>query len=122
MYVERHAVTATTDGSGDVTAYTPVITGAILSIPYVKTDYTNGVDFVVTTETTAQSVWSENDVNASTIRCPRQAIHSTAGAALLYAAGGTAQVDPIYVAGERVKFVVSSGGASKVGTFYVTVG
>lgn len=122
MYVERHAVAVTTDGSGDATAYTPVVTGSILSIQYVKTDFANGVDFVVTTETTAQSVWSENDVNASTVRCPRQAIHSTAGAALLYAAGGTAQVAPIYAAGERVKFVVASGGATKTGTFYVTVG
>lgn len=123
MHVERHAVTVTTDGSGDATAYTSAyVTGAILSVQYVKTDYAAGVDFAITTETTAQGLWTESNVNASATRAPRQATHDTVGAALLYAAGGTAQACPVYVAQERVKIVIAQGGASKVGTFYVTVG
>lgn len=43
-------------------------------------------------------------------------------AALLYAAGGTAQTDAVYLAGERVKIIIAAGGNAKSGTFYITVG
>ena len=41
----RETVTVTVDGSGDGTGYTPVLSGKLSQIRYVKTDYDNGVTF-----------------------------------------------------------------------------
>lgn len=123
MNLQRHTVTVTTNADGDATAYTAhAVTGAILMVTYTKTDFADGVDFTITTEDTLQSVWVDTNVNATETVYPRAALHSTAGAALLYAGGGTAVTDRIYVANERIKFVVASGGATKTGTFTVITG
>lgn len=122
MYVERHTVTIVTVASGDGTGYTPVVTGAILAIVYTLVDYAAGVDFTVTGESSGIPIWAELNVNATTTRAPRQATHSTAGVAALYAAGGAAVNDLIPVARERVKIVVAAGGNTKTGTFDVYVG
>lgn len=123
MYCQRHAVTVTTASDGSATAYTDkAVTGAVLSIQYVKIDYTDGVDFTITAETTGQGLWTESNVNASATRCPRQPTHDAVGAASLYAATGEPVEDYIYLANERVKIVLASGGNAKSGTFYVTVG
>lgn len=121
-YAERHVVSLTTDASGDVTGYTPVVTGPIRTIRYVKTDFADGVDFTVTLESTGESVWAESDVNASATRAPRQATHSIAGAASLYAAGGTAVTDQIVAVRDRVKIVVAQGGNVKTGAVHVVIG
>jgi hypothetical protein len=120
-HAERYAVALTTDAAGDVTGYTPVITGKISQIRYVKTDFANGVDFDVTLEATGETVWDQNDVNASATVAPRQATHSTAGVAALYAAGGTAVQDKIALANDRVKIVVSQGGDVKSGVVHVVI-
>lgn len=122
MYAERHVVNLTTDGSGNATGYTPVVTGRILGIRYVKTDFADGVDFTVTAEATGESIWAESDVNASATRSPRQATHTTAGAAALYASGGVAVLGHIVVVQDRVKVVVASGGNGKTGAVHVIVG
>lgn len=122
--MKRYKVTATTDGSGNVVAYTPRLSGKIQQIEYVKdgsNGYSNGVDFAITGEATGIGLWTENDVNASAVRAPRLATHSQAGVASLYAAGGTAVQAPIALANDRVKISVSSGGAAKVGVFHVLV-
>ena len=120
-FVTRHVVTVTTDGSGDATSYTPVSTGRIVSIAYVKTDFTDGVDFTITSEATGETIWTESNVNASKYCYPRAATHSNVGVATLYAAGGAAVLDRIAIANDRVKIVVGSGGATKVGTFHVVI-
>ncbi len=123
MYATRHVVTIVTDESGDGIGYTPVVNGRILEVVYVKVDYAAGVDFVVTTETTGRAAWSEENVNASTVRSPRQATHSVAGAALNYNDESDEPVcEPIVVADERIKIVVDEGGDTKTGTFYVITG
>lgn len=122
MWGNRQTVTITTNGSGTGTGYTDVVNGRILHIRYVKTDYANGSTFTVTGDTTGASIWTESSVNASAERLPKQATHSTAGAAALYAAAGTAVLDYIPIANERIKIVVTNGGDTKVGTFYITVG
>lgn len=124
MFLKRYAVTVTTNSSGDGTSYTDVIDhGEIKQIRYVKTDFADGVDFVVSLEDTGVIVWDEDDVNASGTRCPQQATHlNTSGAAALYASGGTAVLRPVVVAGERIKVVVASGGDTKTGTVYIWVG
>src|SRR4051812_5493179 len=111
MTVRRFSVTALTNGSGDVTVYSPYVSGFIQSIQYVKTDYTDGVDFTITAEATTETLWTEANVNAAKVCRPRAATHSTAGVAALYAAAGTAVNDRIALGRDRVKIVVSSGGA-----------
>jgi len=120
-YAERHIVTVTSDGSGDGTGYSPVITGKISTIRYAKTDYADGVDFTITLEATGESVWAEADVNASATRAPRQATHGTDGTASLYAAGGEPVEDKIAVANDRVKIVIASAGATKTGNFHIVL-
>lgn len=122
MYAERHVVTLTTDGSGAATGYTPVITGRIFTVRYIKDDYATGVDFTITLESTGETVWAQNDVNASVTVAPRQATHSTAGVASLYAETGEPVEDYIVAVQDRVKIVIANGGDTKSGTFHVVVG
>lgn len=121
-YAERHVVTLTTDASGDVTGYTPTVTGPIRTIHYVKTDFADGVDFTVTLEATGESVWAESDVNASATRAPRQATHAVDGTASLYAAVGEPVEDMIVAVRDRVKIVVAQGGNAKTGAVHVVTG
>src|SRR5678815_1847825 len=121
MYATREVVTIVTDGAGAGTGYTGVVTGAVIQIRYVKTDYDNGVGFTITSEATGETIWTEAAVNASATRAPRQAVHTTAGAAALYAAGGTAVLDHLYLSNDRVKIVVAAGGATKTGAFHAVM-
>lgn len=122
--MRRFKLTVTTDGAGAATAYSPRLAGKVHSIHYVKdgvTGYTDGVDFAITSEATGESLWSESNVNASTVRYPRAATHSPAGVASLFAAGGTAVQDKPAIANDRVKIVLAQGGASKVGAFHLLI-
>jgi len=126
MHVKRHTVSITTDASGDATVYTDVIDyGEIKQLRYVKADsggFSDGVDFVVSLEGSGVIVWDEDDVNASSTRCPQQATHlNTTGAAATYD-GTRAALRPIVVAGERIKVVVASGGNVTTGTVYIWIG
>ncbi len=121
MTVRRFEVDLVVDASGDGTFYTPKIFGHLVSFRYVKTDFADGVDFVCTNETSGETLWSEDSVNASATRHPRAATHSTLGAAALYASGGVAVLDRIALGGDRVKIVVDGGGVSTTGTLHVTV-
>jgi len=121
-YPHKVTATVTTDKSGDGTGYTDHAYGLIHSVTYTKdaTDpYANGVDFTITTETTAQNVWVDTNVNATETVLPRTGTHDTTGAALLYAAGGTAVCTGIAVHSERIKVVVAQGGDTKTGLFTV---
>lgn len=122
MNSRREVVTVTTDSGGAATAYSPVLSGKIVNIIYTAdgtSPYDNTVDFTVTAEATGQALWSASNVAASTTVAPRQATHSTAGVAALYAAAGTAVNDDIVVAQDRVKIVLAQGGATKTGTFTI---
>ena len=121
-YVQRHAVSLTTAADGSATGYTPVVTGRIETLRYVKTDFVDGVDFAVTLEATGEAVWSQSDVNASATVAPRQATHDVLGAASLYAGAGEPVEDKIAVANDRIKIVVAQGGDTKTGTVHVTLG
>ncbi len=121
MALRRFVVPITVDASGDAEVYTPALYGHLVSLRYVKDDFTDGVDFVCTLETTGETVWSEENVNASATRYPRAATHSTAGAASLYAAGGTAVNGMIGIGGDRIKIVVASAGNATSGTIHVTI-
>jgi len=122
--MKRLKVTVTTAADGTATGYSSRFSGKIHQIEYLKdgaNGYANGVDFTVTGEATGVSIWAENDVNASAVRAPRQPLHSQAGVASLYAAGGTAVQDKIALARDRVKIAIAAGGNAKVGTFHILV-
>lgn len=113
-----------TAADGTATAYMTRTSGKICSIHYVKdaqTAFADGVDFVVTTEETGETIWNEANVNASTARYPRGAVQTPQGAPVLYAAGGTAVTDKIAISNDRLKFVIAQGGNAKRGTFFAVV-
>lgn len=121
MAIRRHVVPVTVDASGDAEVYSPHISGSIISIRYVKDDFADGVDFTITAEDTGETIWAEENVNASATRYPRAGTASVAGAASLYAAAGTAVNGKISLGTDRVKIVVASGGNATSGTFHITV-
>lgn len=124
--MKLHTITVVTNASGDGTGYSSGnANGRIAAVRYVKAgsgNYDNGVDFVITGETTGVAILTGTDVNASATSAPMQATHSVANAAALYAGGGTAVNAPIPIANERIKVVVAQGGDTKTGVFYVWVG
>lgn len=111
-----YTVSVTTASDGSATAYTDEpVWGWVASIGYVKTDFTDGVDFTITGETSAVSLWTDTNINASEIVYPRVLENlNTSGAALT-------THTPIVLAGERVSIVIASGGSAKVGTFKIIV-
>lgn len=124
MTVRRFFVPVTTDASGDAEAFSPPIYGHLVSIRYVKPGsggFDDGVDFEITAEDTGETLWAEDDVNASATRYPRAATASTAGAASLYAAAGEAVNAMIGIGGDRVKIVIADGGDTKTGSFHITI-
>ena len=120
-YVQRHVVSITTAADGSQTAYSPVVTGKLSQIRYVKTDFADGVDFTITAEATGETLWIDTNINASETVAPRQPTNDTAGAAALYAGGGSAVLDKIALANDRVKIVIASGGDTKTGTFHIVL-
>lgn len=108
---------AASDGSA--TVYSDRIDYGLLSqIRYVKNNFDNGSTFTITAEATGETLWNESAVNASATRAPRQATHSTAGVAALYAGSGTAVNDKIALVNDRIKIVIASGGNVTSGTFH----
>jgi hypothetical protein len=111
MSMYRELVTATTGSGGDAEAYSSTVKGNVLAVRYAKTDYANGVDFTITTETTAQNIWVDTNVNASENVYPRALCQGTDGANL------TGEYCLVPVAGERIKIVIAQGGDTTSGTF-----
>lgn len=120
MYAERHVVDVTTDADGNATVYSPVVTGKISAIHYVKDDFADGVDFTVTAEATGESIWNETNVNASAVRAPRQLTYTPTGSSIAYAAT-YGVYDQIVVAQDRIKIVIANGGAVKSGAFHIVL-
>jgi hypothetical protein len=121
MAIRRFNVDVTTASDGSATVYTPYLSGYINAIEYIKTNFTDGVDFTITAEATGETIWTEANVNAAKVCLPRAATHTTAGVAALYAAGGVAVLDRIAIGRDRVKIVIASGGNATTGEFVVVV-
>lgn len=119
--IRRFVVPVVTEYGGDAEDYSPVLSGKIVSIRYVKTDFADGVDFAVTAEDSGETIWAEEDVNASATRHPRAATHTTAGAASNYDGSSHAVLAKIALSQERIKIVVADGGNETSGTFHITV-
>ncbi len=119
--MKRVVVNVVTAADGTATAYSSYLSGKIHSIHYLKTDFADGVDFTITADRTGETLWTESNVNAATVRYPRAATHSTVGVASLYASGGTAVQAPVAMAADRVKIVIAQGGNAKSGAFHILV-
>lgn len=121
MAIRRFVVPVTTASNGSATAYTPYLSGKVISIRYLKTDFADTVDFAITADVTGEGLWTEENVTASATRHPRAATHSAAGAAALYASGGAGVLAPVALGRDRVKIAITNGGDTKTGAFHVTV-
>ena len=122
MNAIRSVVPITTAADGTATAYSPVLSGKVVSISYVAdgtTPYDNTVDFTLTVESTGQGLWTESNIAATKTVAPRQPIYDQVGVAALYAAAGTAIRDDIIIALDRVKIALVQGGNVKSGSFII---
>ena len=120
--IKRYTVVVTTLADGTKTAYTiEKVSGLIQAIVYTKTDYADGVDFIISCETSGLIIWDEDNVNASKTVYPRAATCDTLGVASLYAATGEPVEDKIPIANERIQIAIAAGGVTKSGTFYIYV-
>lgn len=121
-YARRVTVVPVCDANGAATSYSDVVSGAIATVAYTKAgsnNFSNGVGATITVESTGESLLAVTNMNATASYGPRQPAHTTAGAASLFAAGGTAVLVPIVVAQDRIKIVIASGGSGTTGTFSV---
>jgi hypothetical protein len=128
MFIERLDVALTVDASGNATIFTtnPVAGGFIRQVRYVP-DGTNplatGAVVVLTGDVSGLPILTITGIGTVAANwAPRQATHSVAGAAALYAAAGLAVDDLIAINGERIKIAVSGGGVSKTGTLSIWLG
>jgi hypothetical protein len=123
-FVQRYVLDVVTGTGGTATAFSPVTTGRVAEIKYVKdatNAYADGVDFTVESDATATQFWREDDVNASKTVYPVAGATTVAGAALLFATGGTAVPVPFFVAEDRLKITIAAGGNTKTGRFILTI-
>lgn len=118
MNVTRTSVTVTTDAEGAATVYTDAVNGLLSQIRYVKGDFAAGVDFTITVEDTGETLWAEEDVDASATRAPRQPTHGTDGGAALYAPDTGEPVNDMIAVAGKIKIVIAGGGNGKSGTFH----
>ncbi len=124
MAVRRFTVNVTCASDGSATAYSPFLSGYVHEIHYLKdgtNGFADGVDFTITAEATGETIWTQSDVNAAAVKAPRQATHSTAGVAALFASAGTAVNDRVALGRDRVKIVIAAGGNAKVGQFQIVM-
>lgn len=115
MPMRRYSVTAVTAADGSATAYSSKVRGKIASISYVKTDYTDGVDFTITSEDTGASLWTDTNINVA------ETVHPVV-AANLAGTGAASTLTEVRVAVVgRVKIVIAQGGNTKTGAFIIMV-
>jgi hypothetical protein len=123
----RHDFALTTDGAGVATVTSSELAnGLIRQIRYVpdgSVPLATGADLTIIAAGSGLVIATLTDIGVAAVQwAPRQATHSVAGAAALYAAGGTAVNDLIAIANERIQVAVVQGGASKTGALYIWVG
>jgi len=121
MTTRRFVVNVTTAADGSYTGYSPYISGRLCAIHYIKTNFTDGVDFTITAEATGETLWTESNVNAAKACMPRGAVHSNVGVGGIYSTGGIAVTDLIRLSRDRVKIVLAAGGNATTGAFHIVV-
>lgn len=123
--LRRFIVPVTTDDQGDAEAYSPVLSGKLVSIRYIKPGSGglagDDLAFTITAEASGETLWSEEDVTASATRYPRAVTHSVAGADALFADAGEEVLGKIALSQDRIKVVIAGGGDTLSGSFHFTV-
>jgi len=124
--MEKLTVTITVDASGDGTGYLSsklgMNNGFIRAIQYVKDDYANGVDIVISGKASGIPILTVADMNATAFYYPMAKASKVAdGTDAEYATGFDVRT-LIPIVDEQIKIVVSSGGVSKSGTFNIWLG
>ena len=122
-YIQRYVVTVTTDEEGDGIGYTPAVTGKVSAIHYVKDTsnaYSDGVNVLVKSEATDETILEIGNVDRSASFAPRRATHTTDGGWAYYTPSNMV-LDSICLANDRIKIAVSNGGDTKTGTFHVVI-
>jgi hypothetical protein len=126
MQIDREILTLAVNASGAATVYSGRVTGRVLQMQYVPdatTPLDTGADLTITGEDTGVAILAVTNLGTAAVTmAPRQATVTVANAAALYAAGGVAVLEPVYLAGERIKVVVAQGGTSKTGTLHILIG
>jgi hypothetical protein len=126
MAITRFRIAVTTDAAGAFTGYTQgAVNGIVQHVQYTP-DATNplatGADLDITGEVTAIVVANHDNIGVTAFtKAYRQATHGVDGAAALYAAAGSAVLDKIAIAGERLKLVIAQGGNTLSGVFDIVV-
>lgn len=122
MAIRKFTVPVTT-GTATGEGFSPYFSGYVESIQYIKPasgGFSDGVDFTITADVSGEVIWQEDNVNASAVRRPRIATHTTAGVAATLD-GERAALTRIALGRDRVKVAVASAGNGTTGTFVITV-
>jgi hypothetical protein len=120
--LRRFVIPVTVDENGDAEVYSPVLSGKLVSVRYIKDDFAgDDLAFTLTAEASGETLWAEEDVTASATRYPRAATQGTDGADALYASEGVEVLGQIALSQDRVKIVVAGAGDETSGTFHITV-
>ena len=129
MFIEREVLTLTVNASGAATVYSGRVTGRVLQmryVPHASTPLDTAADLTITGEDTGVAIATITNVGTAAltwvIRQPTYPVANTAqGTAALYAAT-FGVLEPVYIAGERIKCVVAQGGVSMTGTLHLFIG
>lgn len=123
MFIQRVAVPMTTDAGGNNTSYSGNLvgrlTGLVVSIPD-SGGIANTANFAVTAEATAEPIVTLTNVATSAPYYPRLQVHDNVGAGKTY--DGTRKIaEPVRLANDRVKIVLTGGGNTKSVTVLLIV-
>jgi hypothetical protein len=123
MKVTSLSMPLTLDGGGNLTAFSPVFTGELVGLHWIKpsSNGSNGGNVAVTGEATGESVLSVANVTSSQHWYPRGPIHTTAGVAELYASAGLPVTDRLAFAEDRLQIQVTTGGANAQATVIAVI-
>lgn len=127
MKVDLCTVDITTDASGDFTAVTPDIEGAVLQYRYVPdgtSPLDTGADLDIVGTKTGIVVSNQDSLGTSAFtKGVRHATHGIDGVAAYYHSNVDEPVEkPIYIGGESLTVTIANGGNVLSGTLYIWTG
>ena len=121
-YISRESMTLVTDGSSNSTQFSSgVYSGFIHAIRYATGTASNiatVATLTITPELSGLDILADTNTSVSHTAYPRCTINTTGGVALGLSSG---QFDRVPLGQERVKVVVSQGGATKNGTLILMI-
>jgi hypothetical protein len=114
-YIQKIVVDVTVDALGDAVVYTPVLTGKLSAIAYIKTDFADGAHVNVANESSGEVYWIEADVNASKVPHLRTGWQHSNGLTPDEQVG----LQFFTITDARLIFTIATGGISKSGKFVI---